>query len=290
MIVVTGANGKLGRLVAAELERKVKPSGVVLGSRDPSKLADFSAKGFKPLRADFEDAASLETAFAGAKTVLIISGDAPVEVRIRQHRAAIDAAKKVGVGRVVYTSFTNPSEKSLFPFGAIHGDTEAYLKASGIPYTILRNNQYAENLSNGLAHAKQTGVLAQPGATGKVAYITRADIAAAIAGALTQDGHIGKTYEITGPEAADLFQIAAALSAGLGKPVQAADADPKEFEKLFSSMGMPPFMVQALLGIFAAAAAGEMANVSQDAARLAGRPIEKVTDFVKRTAQIARAA
>lgn len=290
MIVVTGANGKLGRLVAAELEKKVKPAEVILGSREPEKLSDFAAKGFRIARADFDDAASLEKAFAGADTVLIISGDAPNDVRIRQHRAAIDAAKKVGAGRVVYTSFTNPSEKSLFPFGEIHGDTEAYLKASGIPFTILRNNQYAENLANGLAHAKQTGTLAQPGAKGKVAFITRADIAAAIAGALTQDGHAGKTYELTGPEAADLFQIAAALSAGLGKPVQAVDADPKDFEKLFTSMGMPPFMVQALLGIFAAAAAGEMAAVSQDAAKLAGRPIEKVTDFVKRTAQVAQAA
>jgi NAD(P)H dehydrogenase (quinone) len=123
-----------------------------------------------------------------------------------------------------------------------------------------------------------------------VAFITRADIAAAIAGVLTQDGHAGKTYELTGAEAADLFEIAAALAAGLGKPVQAVDADPKEFEKVFSSMGMPPFMVQALLGIFAAAAAGEMAAVSQDAAKLAGRPIEKVTDFVRRTAQVAQAA
>jgi NAD(P)H dehydrogenase (quinone) len=284
MIVITGASGKLGRLVAAELEKKVNPSTVVLGSRDPEKLGDLAARGFKTARADFDDAASLEKAFAGAGTVLIISGDAPIDVRIRQHRAAIDAAKKAGVARVVYTSFSNPSAKSLFTFGAIHGDTEAYLKASGIPFTILRNNQYAENLSNGLAHAKQTGVLAQPGATGKVAFITRADIAAAIAGALTQEGHAGKTYELTGPEAADLFQIAAALSAGLGKPVQAVDADPKEFEKLFAAMGMPQFMIEALLGIFAAAAAGEMQTVSQDAARLAGRPIEKVTDYVRRAA------
>lgn len=289
MIVVTGANGKLGRLVAAEIKIKVKPSDVTLGSRDPQKLADLAAQGFKTVRADFDDPASLATAFAGAKTVLIISGDAPVDMRIRQHRAAIDAAKKANVGRVVYTSFTNPSEKSLFPFGAIHGDTEAYLKASGVPYTILRNNQYAENLTNGLARAQQTGVLAQPGATGKVAYITRADVAAAIAGALTQDGHAGKIYEITGPEAADLFQIAAALSQGLGKPVQAVDAYPKEFEKVFAAMGLPPFLIEALLGIFAAAAAGEMAIVSQDAAILAGRPIEKITDYVRRTAQLAAA-
>jgi NAD(P)H dehydrogenase (quinone) len=287
MIVITGASGKLGRLVAAELERKVDPSAVVLGSRDVQKLDDFAARGFKTARVDFDDAAGLEQAFAGADTVLIISGDAPNDVRIRQHRAAIDAAKTAGVGRVVYTSFSNPSEKSLFTFGAIHADTEAYLKASGIPFTILRNNQYAENLDSGLAHAKQTGVLAQPGATGKVAFITRADVAAAIAGALTQDGHAGRIYELTGPEAVDLFQIAGALSSALGRTVQAADADPKDFEKLFTSMGLPQFMIEALLGIFAAAAAGEMAAVSSDAVKLAGRPIEKVTDFVRRTAQAA---
>jgi NAD(P)H dehydrogenase (quinone) len=284
MIVITGANGKLGRLVAAEIEKKVKPSDVALGSRDPGKLADFAARGFRTMRADFDDPATLENAFAGAATVLIISGDAPNDVRINQHRVAIDAANKAGVGRLVYTSFTNPSASSLFPFGAIHADTEAYLKVSGIPFTILRNNQYAENLVNGLVHAKQTGTLAQPGATGKVAYITRADIASAIVGALTQEGHAGKTYEITGPEAVDLSQIAAALSGAVGKPVQAVNADPKDFEKRLSAAGLPPFMVQALLGLFAAVAAGEFAAVSQDAAKLAGRPIEKVTDFVRRTA------
>jgi len=281
MIVVTGANGKLGRLVAAELAKRTAPANVVLGSRELAKLADLTAQGFATVRADFDDAASLEKAFTGADTVLIISGDTPNDVRIRQHRAAIDAAKKAKVGRVAYTSFTNATPASLFPFAAIHADTEAYLKASGLPYTILRNNQYAENLGNVLAQAKTSGTLALPGASGKVAYITRGDIAAAIVGALLGAGHVNKTYELTGPEAADLSQLAAAASKALGKEVKAVEAPPEQFAKIFASIGLPPFLIDALLGIYAAAAKGEMAAVSGDAAKLAGRPILPVSDFVR---------
>jgi NAD(P)H dehydrogenase (quinone) len=283
MIVVTGAGGKLGRLVADELVKRLNPSDVTLGSRDPAKIADLAAKGFKTVRADFDDVASLEAAFTGAQTVLIVSGDAPNDVRIRQHRAAIDAAKQAGVARIVYTSFTNPTARSLFPFAWIHADTESYLKASGVPFTILRDNQYAENLTNAISGAK-SGTLAMPGARGKVAYIARADVAAAIAGALTQDGHASKTYELTGPEALDAFEIAAVVSSALARPVQAVDADPAEFGKVFAAHGLPPFVIDALLGLYAAAAAGECAVVSTDAAILAGRPIEPVSAFIRRAA------
>ena len=127
MIVVTGAAGKLGRLVADELAKRTNPGRVRLASRDPAKIADLAARGFNTMRADFDDPASLDAAFAGAETVLVVSGDAPNEVRIRQHRAAIDAASKAGVARIVYTSFTNPAAQSLFPFAWIHADTERYL-------------------------------------------------------------------------------------------------------------------------------------------------------------------
>lgn len=280
MIVVTGAGGKLGRLVAAELAARTNPAEVRLASRHPDKLADLAARGFPTVRADFDDPASLAAAFAGAKAVLIISGDAPNEVRIRQHRAAVDAAKAAGVGRVVYTSFTNPTPASRFTFAAIHADTEAYLKASGLTWTILRDNQYAENLGNALAQAKATGTLALPGASGKVAYISRADVAAAVAGALLGSGHDGKTYELTGPEALDLAGVAAAASKALGRPVAAVDGDPAAFAAVFTSFGLPPFLVEALVSIYAAAAAGEFAAVSQDAAKLAGRPIAPASAVV----------
>lgn len=280
MIVITGANGQLGRSVAAALAERVSPSEVTLATRDPGKIADLAAKGFKVAEADFDKPKTLERAFANADTVLVISGDAPNEIRIRQHRTAIDAAKRAGVGRLVYTSFTHASPESRFPFAWIHADSEAYLKASGLPYTILRNNLYAENVN--LAAARATGKLAMPGIAGKVAYITRADIAAATAAVLIGNGHAGKSYELTGPEAPSLVEIAATLSEAWGKPVEAVELSADDFAKGLAAHGLPPFVVEAISGIRQAAAAGEYAAVSDDASRLAGRVIEPVSAWLKR--------
>jgi NAD(P)H dehydrogenase (quinone) len=187
------------------------------------------------------------------------------------------------VRRIVYTSFTNPRPESLFPFAAIHADTEAYLKASGLPYTILRNNQYAENITGALAVAKATRTLALPRAEGKVAHITRADVAAATAGALNQSGHDGKTYEVTGPEALSLFDIADVLSKAWGRPIKAADMDPADFGQLLASRRVPPFAVEAVVRLREAAAAGEYSIVSDDARHLAGRTIESMSSYVARS-------
>ena len=280
MIVMTGASGQFGRLVAQALAERVSPTQVRLGAREPGKITDLADKGFKTVAADFDKPETLDAAFAGAKVVLIISGDAPSAHRIRQHRAAIDAAKAAGVGRVAYTSFTNPTPRSLFPFAAIHADSEAWLKASGVAYTILRNNQYAENLTT--ASAKATGMLELPGALGKVAHITRADVAAATAGALIQEGHAGKVYELTGPEALNLIEVASILSDTWGKLVRAVDLDPAEFGRMLASRGLPPFAVEAIVGLRLAVGAGEYAAVCDDAARLAGRPMESLSDYLGR--------
>lgn len=280
MIVTTGASGQLGRLVASALADRLSPANVTLGARDPGKIADLAAKGFKTAAVDFNKPEGLATAFAGADTVLIISGDAPNDVRVRQHRAAIDAAKTAGVGRVVYTSFTNATPASLFPFAAIHADSEAYLKASGVPYTILRNNQYAGNLT--LAAARQSGELALPGISGKVAYITRADLAAATAAVLTEPGHDGRVYELTGAEALNLVEVADLLTKAWATPVRAREVPLGDYGSALAERGLPPFVVEALVGLRQAVAAGEYATVSDDARRLVGRPLETVRAFLAR--------
>ncbi len=280
MIVITGASGQLGRQVAHALAERISPTTVTLGARDPGKIADLAAKGFRTAAVDFDRPESLAAAFAGADTALIISGDAPNDIRIRQHRTAIDAAKTAGVGRVAYTSFTHATPASLFPFAAIHADSEAYLKASGLAYTILRNNQYAENLT--LAAAKQTGLLALPGIAGRVAYISRADIAAATAAALIQPGHDGKTYELTGGEALDLVAVADLLAAQWRIPVRAQEISLPDYGQALSDRGLPPFVVEALVGLRRAVAADEYATVHGDAQRLAGRPPEAIRAYLMR--------
>ncbi|MBV6670059.1 NAD(P)H-binding protein [Xanthomonas euvesicatoria pv. alangii] len=198
MIAITAANGHLGQAVAAELLARNAASRVRLAVRSTEKLQTQQDQGFEVVRADYDDPASLDAALAGVSTLLLISSNGTNEDRIRQHKTAIDAARRAGVARIVYTSFTNPSFDSAFVWAHPHAETEPYLKDSGLAWTILRNNRYFTNIDPMLEQAVQKGTFAIPGASGKVAYAGHDDLAAAAATVLLQDGHAGKTYELTG--------------------------------------------------------------------------------------------
>src|SRR5690554_3117002 len=114
MIAITGATGHLGRAVTTALMTHVSPAAIALGAREPSKLADEAKRGCRVVKADYDQPEHLDALFAGASVALLISGTAANDIRIQQHRNAIDAAKRAGVERVVYTSFANPSVHSLF--------------------------------------------------------------------------------------------------------------------------------------------------------------------------------
>ncbi len=146
MIVMTGANGRLGRLVAKMLAKRGAASQVTLTSRDPGKISELAALGCRTVRADFSDFESMRAAFTGATTALMISMPGPIEERIPRHRNAFDAAQAAKVGRLIYTSRVNPTYESLYPFAEIHAFSENYLKVIGLTTTIVRNNEYIENV------------------------------------------------------------------------------------------------------------------------------------------------
>lgn len=272
MIVITAASGKLGQFVADALAGKGLAATVRLAARSPSKLAAYKAKGFEVVAADYEDPASLKAALTGADTLLLISSMGPNEARIAQHHNAIEAAKAAGVKRIVYTSATNPSNSSLFDWAKAHVATEAELKASGIAYTILRDNSYFSNNDALFAGAKESGVLPFPGIAAKVAYVSHEDVAAAIVGALTGTGHDNKTYEIAGAQATSAIELAAILSELTGKEIKALDVPLSAFEDQFRAMGLPEFVVTGVTSFYAALGAGEYAATSGDVELLAGRP------------------
>lgn len=280
MIVLTGASGKLGQLVAAELANRTRPRDVRLGSRHVDKLQTLAAAGFKTAKLDFDDPASLSVALRGADTVIVISGDSPVETRIRQHRNAIDAARQAGASHILYTSFVNAVPESLFPFAAIHTDTESCLEASGILYTVLRANLYAENLP--LESARATGALRLPGAHGKVAYLTRADVAAAVAGAALATHQSSGIHDLTGTQAFDLFEVAELATNAWGIPIAAQEIDTETFATAFAARGVPAYAVKAVSGLWQAVGADELSQISDDAPRLAGRPLESLASYIQR--------
>ncbi|QRI65400.1 SDR family oxidoreductase [Shinella sp. PSBB067] len=281
-LLVTGASGQLGRLVLDALlaSGKVAPASIVATTRDVARLADYAEKGVTVRAADFEDAASLDAAFAGATRALIISTDAldrPGK-RLAQHKAAVAAAEKAGVRHILYTSMPQPDD-SRVTFAPDHLGTEEAIKATGIAYTILRDGWYAENLFMSLPHALQTGSWYTSSGNGRIAHITRADTAAALAGALLDAGSESRTYTLTGPESHTAEEIAAIVSAATGKPLKVVHVTDAQLAEGLKGAGLPEAFIPTVVSFDANTREGKIAMVTDDAEKLSGRKPTSLEDF-----------
>lgn len=273
MIVVAAASGRLGRQVAAELARRVDPASVTLAARRPQALQAEAAAGFRTAAADYDDRASLEGAFAGADCVLVISSTGPAATRLRHHRNAIDAAAAAGARRIVLTSSSGARRDSRNLWSAtVNAPSEEHLKASGVPWTVLRNAQYATNLDTPLAVAAQHGVLAMPQPQAKVAYVGHRDLGEAAAAVLTAGDHEGRVYELTGREALDAHDVAAMLARAKGRAIAVEAVSGQAYADFLRGEGWPEHVVGPILTMYEAAADGDYAAVTDDIARLIGRP------------------
>ncbi|MBI3896860.1 MAG: SDR family oxidoreductase [Gammaproteobacteria bacterium] len=283
MIVITGGNGSLGKAVVAELKKTLPAKSFAVSVRDRSKAAAYVGDGIDVRQADFSDKGSMVRAFSDAERVLIISGEAPNEIRIPQQRNAIDAAKEAGVGHIVYTSFVDHDPTSPFTFAAIHHDTEAYLARAGVGYTILRNGSYADLLPMFIGNAADSGRFEVPAGDGKASFITRADLARATAVVLSSDKYVGKTLELDGETAVSFHEIAATLSRQLGKKITYVSSDRAAYLAGLKGAGLPEFLAVAITGIHLAIAEGRFAPTSTTVREITGKSPEDVTSFLKRT-------
>jgi NAD(P)H dehydrogenase (quinone) len=218
MIVVTGVTGKLGRVVVEDLIGRMPATELVAVARDPQRAADLPERGVAVRAADYDDPETLRSAFAGADVLLFVSSpDVTPGVRVRQHGNVVDAAKAAGVGRIVYTSAIGAD--SAQGFLADHTATEALIRESGVPYTLLRNTFYSEVLVNpGLRDAVAAGELLGADGGVPVNFATLRDLGLAASAALTGDGHDGAVHELRGP-IWTLPELAETVGAVAGTPV-----------------------------------------------------------------------
>ncbi|MDR3374573.1 MAG: SDR family oxidoreductase [Ancalomicrobiaceae bacterium] len=242
-LLVTGAAGKLGRLVVSELIAK-GGSTVIAGSRDPAKLADLAEKGARTARVDFDDEASLAAAFAGVDRVLVISTDAVGEPgqRLAQHEKAVKAAVAAGVKHIVYTSMPKPEPGSAIVFAPDHYGTEQAVKASGLAYTILRVSWYQENFLMSLPNVLASGQWFTAAGQGKVSHIARADVAKAAAAALASATSESVTYNLTSEEAFTTDEIAKIASDVFGKPIAVVHISDEQLKAGLVQHGVPEAM------------------------------------------------
>ena len=233
-IIVSGASGQLGGLVVEELlARGVQPADLILVSRTPERLGQYAALGASTRFGDFLQPESLVTAYEGGDRMLLISLDSDnpdPEVparRVELQQIAIDAAIAAGVEHIVYTSIVD-ADNSVSPIAVWHRATEADLRESGVTWTALRNQWYADGLVNQAARmVEDRRVMVLPDDPG-TAFVTRRDCAAAAAVALMTPGHENRVYEITGPALVRVRDLAALASEISGIEIEVIEAGPQD--------------------------------------------------------------
>jgi NAD(P)H dehydrogenase (quinone) len=246
--VITGASGAFGKMVTERLLQKMPASELILVTRKPDTLAHVAARGAQVRYGDFDDAQSLETAFAGADRMLLISTLDVGERRRRQHATAVEAAARVGVQHIAYTSSVGIHPHSPAFVIADHLYTEELLKRSGMAFTILRDSQYAEVIVNMIAPiAIATGRWTSSAGDGCMAFVSKKDCVAVAASVLTTPGHEGATYEVTGPELLS-FRDAARLAAEIsGRPIEYVVVSHEEKQAEFDAAGIPRRYVEGAI-------------------------------------------
>ena len=279
-LLVTGASGQLGRRVVTLL-LEAGAGRVIAATRTPEKIADLGAKGALLRKASFEEPATLAEAFEGADRLLMISSDAIDRPgrRIQQHRNAVDAAARAEIRHIVYTSMPNP-ETSPVIFAPDHLGTEQAIAASGMEFTILRDNWYMDFLVPTVTQAAASGQLFSAAGEGGAAYVTREDCARCAAAALMAAETASRTLNVTGSAVVSFRDLARITSSITGRPVQYIPVTPEERKGQFIAAGVPPIYAEIMVSSQLAMAQGKMGPPSTTVKDLTGREPTSVEVFL----------
>jgi NAD(P)H dehydrogenase (quinone) len=269
-ILVTGASGQLGRLVIDDLLKTTPAAQVAALVRNSEAGADLSARGVRVFVGDYEKPETLDAALAGVDRLLLISSNA-VGQRVPQHRNVIEAARRAGVKLLAYTSVLH-ADTSALALAEEHRQTEAAVRASGIPFVLLRNGWYTENYAASIPSALAHGALLGSAGAGRIASAARADYAEAAAAVLTSaEDQGGRIYELAGDDAYTLSEFAAEISRQSGKSVVYKDLLEADFKAALVGAGLPEGFAALLADSDVAASKGALFDDGGQLSRLIGR-------------------
>ncbi|MBX2914212.1 MAG: SDR family oxidoreductase [Cyclobacteriaceae bacterium] len=275
---VTGANGQLGRLIIQRLKEKTSTQGLVALVRTPEKANDLDVE----VRAfDYDQPETLAASLNSVDVLLLISGS-EIGKRKQQHENVINAAKKAGVKKIVYTSVLH-ADKSSLGLAPEHLATEQALKASGITYTILRNGWYTENYAASIPGSVQAGAFVGSAKDGKISAAARKDYADAAVVVLTTSGHDNKVYELAGDTNFTLTNLAAEVSKQTGKNIPYNNLPEAEYAEILKKIGLPEPMAHAYASMDVSASKNDLFDDSKQLSGLIGRSTTPLAEVVKET-------
>ncbi len=279
MIVVTGASGQLGKLVIQFLLEKIPESEIIAAVRNPEKSKDLAELGVQVRQADYNDPASLTTAFRGAEKILLISSN-EIGQRIAQHSAVIAAAKQAEVKVLAFTSLLKADTS---PLGLAHEylETERVLKASGVPFVILRNGWYTENYTASIPAALAHHAFIGSAGDGKISSAAREDYAAAAATVLLNTIASGSTFELAGDDSYTLTEFANEIAKQSGKALPYVNLPQDAFAAALEGAGLPKSFATLFADSDIGASKGGLYDNSRQLSTLIGRPTQPYSTTIK---------
>jgi NAD(P)H dehydrogenase (quinone) len=272
VIVITGGNEQFGRLIAWHLLDQMPAGQVAVIVRDPGKAGPLKDRGVDVRHADFDEPATLVAAFRGADTVLVNGSYAtPPARRAQRHAAAIAAAAESGAGRLVVNTWQDLDHCPM-PEVADYRATEARAKAARIPVTIMRlTSDLVPLVARDVRWAVAAGTLTAPAGRARITPAVITDLAEATANVLSEAGHEGVTYELTGPDPVSWDDLAALASSLSGKNVHYQPVEDREYREHVATLGVPQTAIGMLLDYYAAVRSGWASSPTGDLGQLLHR-------------------
>ena len=290
-ILITGATGDLGSRVVSLLKEKTSVENIAVLVRDEKNewAAQYSKDGIEVKIGDYANFESLINAFAGIDVLYFISGGDDGK-RSELHKNVVDAAKEAGVKHILYTSGVRKDERESAPLSAMmeaHIQTEAFIKASGIAYTLLRHNLYAEVIEMMIGDKSRllkSKTIYLPTAHGLTSFVPKADLAEAEVNIILDPAkYANQTLEFNGSEQMTFSEIAKKISSVLDQPIQYISPEITEFKAKMNQMGLPDHVIQILSSFGLAIADGEFDQKSTDLQNVLGRKTKSLNEFLIET-------
>jgi uncharacterized protein YbjT (DUF2867 family) len=275
MIVVTGASGFVGGLVARELAARGEPVRLLV--RDAGRAPALD--GAEVVEADYGDSDSLARALRTGDRVFMVSMHQGPELRVPLHQSFVDAAARAGVAHVVYLSFLAAGPDAVFLHARSHGATEHMLRESGLSWTAVRNGMYADDM---LGWFDPDGVARETGGDGRMSFSYRPELAKAIVVMLTEPGREGKVYDVVTPPPVGLAELARIASEVTGRPYSYEPASHDEWDARWRALGRDGWELDAGHTSYEALRAGEFDVESDDYERLTGEKPLTVAQVIER--------
>ncbi len=275
MILVTGANGQLGRRIVQHLiarEPSLLDGRLGVSVRDPARATELASRGVIVRQADFDQPDAMATAFAGVRRLVLVSTDGPGAERSARHRRAINAALAAGVSHILYTSLLGADADRPTEPAAAHRETESALQHCGVAHTVLRNPLYADDLPRLAEPALAQGVWRLPAGDGRVSLVSRDELAQAIAAAALAPRLDKRVYELTGQAALSYADIAARIARVSGRPLTYEAVSAEAYSGSLEARGTPARLVATLVELLTSVATSRLATTCNDFAALVGHP------------------